>query len=418
VLRSVDSGSARALVVLFVACLVLFFGRATLGQLLDLLPGSKDLFVRRFLVGVQLAGLLLAGIGTAELARTLSDAVRWAARRLAHASGRLIRAAPIVTIMCCVLAALVPAWSFLVDQADRNAAFIARQAAAAPAARSLDALVTKITKSGGGRVFAGDPSDGWGPSFTVGEVPVFKYLASRGVDEVGFTLRTASLMSGPEQEFDETNPADYALFGIRWLLLPPATSPPVPATFVERRRSYALWELPANGYVQVVDTRSSVAASSSTLASFASGFLSTLPVTGAIYPTVAYGSASATPGTLPVTERPSTPAGRVLSEHADLADGTVETTIVAYRTATVLLSASYDPGWQVLVDGRPATAEMVAPALVGVRVGPGEHMVQFTYRGFPDYPQLFALGALALISLLLIERRRVPVATRPDGSPR
>jgi hypothetical protein len=72
----------------------------------------------------------------------------------------------------------------------------------------------------------------------------------------------------------------------------------------------------------------------------------------------------------------------------------------------------------VLVDGRPATAEMVAPALVGVRVGPGEHMVQFTYRGFPDYPQLFALGALALISLLLIERRRVPVATRPDGSPR
>ena len=49
----------------------------------------------------------------------------------------------------------------------------------------------------------------WGADFTVGEVPVFKYLESRDVDEVGYTLRTASLMTDPEYFFDERNPSDY-----------------------------------------------------------------------------------------------------------------------------------------------------------------------------------------------------------------
>jgi len=53
----------------------------------------------------------------------------------------------------------------------------------------------------------------------------------------------------------------------------------------------------------------------------------------------------------------------------------------------------YDPGWRALVDGRAVATEMVAPALVGVRVGPGVHTVRFVYKGFPDYPQLLVLAA-------------------------
>jgi uncharacterized membrane protein YfhO len=78
----------------------------------------------------------------------------------------------------------------------------------------------------------------------------------------------------------------------------------------------------------------------------------------------------------------------------------------------VLLSASYDPGWHALVDGRPVATEMVAPALVGVRVGPGVHTVRFVYMGFPDYPQLLVLAALALVGLVIIEKRPI---TRRSG---
>jgi hypothetical protein len=79
--------------------------------------------------------------------------------------------------------------------------------------------------------------------------------------------------------------------------------------------------------------------------------------------------------------------------------------VSAARPCVVLLSASFDPGWQALVDGRPAATEMVAPALVGVRVGPGVHSVSFIYRGFPDYAQLLILGAAAFVALVVVDRR-------------
>jgi hypothetical protein len=65
--------------------------------------------------------------------------------------------------------------------------------------------------------------------FTVGAVPVFMYLESQDVYEVGYTLRTASLMTDPEYFFDERNPGDYRLFGIHYLIVPSGYLPPVPA---------------------------------------------------------------------------------------------------------------------------------------------------------------------------------------------
>ncbi len=42
-------------------CLLLSFGRTTFGSLVAVIPGSGDIFFRRFMMGVQLAALLLAG---------------------------------------------------------------------------------------------------------------------------------------------------------------------------------------------------------------------------------------------------------------------------------------------------------------------------------------------------------------------
>jgi uncharacterized membrane protein YfhO len=69
------------------------------------------------------------------------------------------------------------------------------------------------------------------------------------------------------------------------------------------------------------------------------------------------------------------------------------------RTSVVLLKVTYDPGWTVTVDGRPAPTEMIAPAFVGVRVGPGRHVVVFQYQAFSFYPELFVLALLAALAL-------------------
>jgi hypothetical protein len=205
-----DAG-ARALVVALASCLLLSLGRTTFGSVVAVIPGSGDIFFRRFMMGVQLASLLLAGRGAAwcaawawnELERLalrrrlpLHKALRrrlswrWTNPRM----GR-IRTAVAAGAMIVVLA---PAWLEQRSFDHRNADQIAAQRRAdATQGAELDQLIGLIQANGGGRVYGGMPSN-WGIGFTVGAVPVFKYLEGADVDEVGYTLRTASLMTGPE----------------------------------------------------------------------------------------------------------------------------------------------------------------------------------------------------------------------------
>src|SRR5690349_1219597 len=83
----------------------------------------------------------------------------------------------------------------------------------------------------------------------------------------------------------------------------------------------------------------------------------------------------------------------------DLAGGTATAEVTATRWAVVVLSASFDPGWPVSVDGRPAATEMVAPALVAVTVPPGTHQVVFRYHVFAACPELLALALLSLLAV-------------------
>jgi uncharacterized membrane protein YfhO len=92
--------------------------------------------------------------------------------------------------------------------------------------------------------------------------------------------------------------------------------------------------------------------------------------------------------------------GRVRTEHDDLDNGQVTATVVARRTAVVVLSASFDPGWSVRVDGHRAALEMLAPALPAVRVGPGRHEISFSYGGFGLYPELVAVLVLTVATLV------------------
>jgi hypothetical protein len=407
---------ARALLALFASSLVLFFGRPTLGPLLVLLPGSKDLFLRRFVIGVQLSGLLIAGSGAA----TLAGVARWAGVR---AKGWLRRQldrplAPLVTRALVATAfggAMAPAVWQLHKYDDVNRRDIAVQVHADETeGRQVDALVARLARMGPGRVYAGLPYENWGENFLVGYVPVLQYLTRLHVDEIGFTLRTASLMSNPEAYFDEYEPGDYSMFGVRYLVLPASRPPSVSAVEVMRRGGYTLWTVPGSSYVSLVQTEGTIRLGPGDIGRATSGFIDgSLPGSG-IYPTVAYSSHAAAAPILPGTIGaflPAGPPGRVLSEQADLPAGRLSARVLAERDAVVLLSASYDPGWTATVDGHAAPVQMIAPALVGVRVGPGMHEVRFSFEGFGWYPELAAtslisLGSVAVLDLAARRRRR------------
>ena len=127
----------------------------------------------------------------------------------------------------------------------------AQARAEAKIAPSVHPMIDYLNARHDGRVYAGDPNN-WGNTFRVGYVPVYKYLANFDVDEVGFDLRTASLMSQPEANFDEGNPSDYPMFGIRYLLLPRGRRPFVPASLTMASGNYTLWTVERSGYLSIV----------------------------------------------------------------------------------------------------------------------------------------------------------------------
>ena len=246
----------------------------------------------------------------------------------------------------------------------------------------------------------------WGMNFTVGAVPVFKYLESQDVDEVGYTLRTASLMSGPEDHFDEFNLSDYELFGIRYLILPSGSRPPVPADEVAVAGPYALWTIPATGYVRVGTIAGALAADRMDLGARSVALLRSGLTESGDYLGIVFGQHGAA---LPPLPRPSRgrAAGTVTFENDDLEQGRVSASVAMRRPGVVVLSASFDDGWTATVDGRPRSTKMVGPALVATDVPAGTHTIAFRYEGYSGYPELFALSLLTVIAFAGADALRI-----------
>ena len=399
-----SNADARALLVALAVCLLLASGRTTFGSVADLIPGSTDLFFRRFMMGAQLAALLLAGRGAAWLA---ARGVRLLKARAPRLPSGVTPAAGLVA----AIAVLAPAWLAVGGYDARNAAAIrAQQRADNTQGAQLDRLVTVIERDGGGRTYAGMPSN-WGQDFTVGAVPVFKYLESRDVDEVGYTLRTASLMTDPEYYFDERNPSDYRLFAIHYLILPAGHQPPVRARLAVRSGPYRLWTIDGIGYVQGGAIVGEISANRTNVGARSIPLLrSELPDDGA-YLGVRYESDRGGDGRLPPVANRSS-AGAVRAQHADLGDGEAAATVRMRRPGVTVLSASDDPGWTATVNGRPQPTRMVAPALIAVDVPAGTDHVVFRFHGYDDYPELLAISGLALVIIAIAPAVRARARSR------
>jgi len=407
--------AGRALIVVWVVTLVMSFGRTTFGSLYKILPGSSDIFIRRFQMGVQLSGILLAGIGLVFLGSLVvrgalalfpEDRRGWAAQP----AGR-----GIVAGLCIVALILVlfPAWSDMDTYDSHNATNIGLQAEAdTQQDPHIDTLLAYVRAHPNGRVYAGSPTN-WGEDFLVGAVPVFKYLESKDIDEVGYTLRTASLMTDPEYFFDESNPGDYPLFGIGYLITPSDMASPVEADKVGCSGDYCLWALPHAGYIHVYDTTGELTATRADVGSQSTTLLESPLLNEQRDLTVAFNGQAASAPTAPDVSALQGSPGRVVAEHADLQNGAARAVVHTTRRATVVLSASYDPGWHATVNGRPAPTVMVAPALVGAVVGPGVHTVAFTYDGYGSYDALFLLALAVLVAVALAP----PVWRRMRRSP-
>jgi hypothetical protein len=382
----------RAVMGVWLVSLLLFFGRPSLGAIIDLLPAGGDLFLRRFIMGVHLTGLLLAGIGLAWLGEIL---IRLARSRLQ----RVRPAALAVGIATIALLALSPAWLERVNYDARGGRLIGTQLRADRTdGADVAALVKRAKLLGGGRIYAGLRSN-WGQTYRVGFVPVFAVLANLEADAVGFTLRTPSLSTDIEALFEESNIDHYNLYNVRYLLLPEDHDPPVDADLVARKGRHGLWQVETTGYLQVVDTTAPIEAHRHDLAVQMGQWLRSDLPGRSVHPTVGFEGEPPGPRTLLARGSLDNSPGTVEAQSALPVDGVFSGQVVANRTAVVLLKATFDPRWEVVVDGITGRPLMVAPSYVGVAVPPGRHSVLFRYHPVEGYPLLFLVGGAALAAL-------------------
>ena len=275
------------------------------------------------------------------------------------------------------------------------------------------ALVDIARARGPGRFYAGMRSN-WGSAYQVGQVPMYVLLLNEGTEGVGFVRPTWSLSAPFEYRFTDTNPSHYDLFDVRYLILDADRATPVPAERVAQRGPHVLWERPDPGFVDLVDVLPPIAADRTNLGlRVEDWFRSDLPARGA-NPGIAFEGEPAPEATVSADDLPDTPAGTVVSEDVELRDGRATATVIADRPAMVMLKASFDPRWQVSVDGVAVAPEMIAPSFVGRTVPAGRHVVRFVYEPFPRYDLLLTFGALTLLSLALLPGR---IARRRSGRP-
>jgi len=390
---------ARGLLGVFALSLILFCGRHSLGPVLGWLPGSADVQFQRFEMGVDLAGILIAGVAVGTGVNALRDLF---ARRLPGRYAVLLGAAAISLLV----GILEPAWSERYDYARTSAGYIdAQRTYDSTQGRAVDSLLATVKRLGGGRVYAGLHGN-WGERYTVGYVPMYAWLADHDVDQVGFTFRAInSLSTDVEAAFDETNPAQYEMLGIRYLLLPDGHPPPVPATLIASAGGSRLYRVANTGYFQVVDRSAAITADRTDVEQASRPFRESDRALHDVYPGVAFAGGPRPAPTYAGNAPPRGTPGVVVSSTEDRSGGVFAASVNLRRTAIVLLKASYDPNWTATVDGRSVKPVMMAPSLVGVKVGPGSHFVRFRYAPFGAYPTLFAIGILAALAMAILPRR-------------
>lgn len=401
ILRARRHAASRLVLLLTGLSLVLFFGRPTLGPVLDVLPFGDDLFYPRFVVGVHLGGLLLAGVGAAWLANVAVGALT----RLSTYTAAGIAAA-IVSV-----AVVSPVIADGIRTEDEGRGFIADQREADEGSLADALTLIDSVRDGDGRVFAG-AQFGWGNEYRIGFVPAYALLLHEAVDAVGFQLRVSSLATAAEERLDDTSSVQLDLFGVRWMMLPAGREPAVPSEVVAERGAHTLWRLTdAAGYADVVDSTGPVTATGDTLGAVVAAGLLNGDIDVGRRLLIEWDGRSGEPTA--VTERAGRPGTIAVSAVAP-AEGAFTFRAEADRPAYVALAASWHPRWQARVDGERAEVVMMAPGVAAVRVDEGSHAVVFQYVPFRWTWVILAVGVLFVLALSVAPRwlLREPVASK------
>jgi len=412
---------------IFLFFLTLFFGSSTWGSLINLIPGMKEFHQHRFIVGLHMAGLFLAPIGTT-----------WIMEQISHLAGtitkKFIRQTYIIHALvysCIGLFVCISLIPHIIDYASYNTTLI-RQANESYAQQASDitlltSTLSELIAAKPGRVYALRGNEG--KNFRIADAAYYLTLSARGIPTTLWLPETWSMNSDTEQFFSEDNPSHYDLYTIRYVVAPPDKKPQPFWRVIQETPNWKLYEVASEQYVTTGTAPSSVYAKKTDLinlihlwiqsdypkqhifpqfTSHPSKLIRSVPHFSMIDPATYQtpdGQLHNLFADVPVYQNPTNAKlpmiVRSQSSDADMVfEATVEITAPC-PTCVVILKQTYHPNWHVEVNGKTVPAIDVFPSFVAVPLEqPGVYTIKFSYTS-PWMKTALLFGGIVFFLIIL-----------------
>jgi len=393
----------RWLLSCFLIWIVLFCGRHSLGPLADLLPLSSGLHMHRFIVPVQLFGLLLA-----------ADVL----------DGLLTRLRPASWPRWCAITAAVIAVGAVVSLPVRervrymesNTRWAARAKTEVDENTGFQNLVRSLRELPPGRVHAGFHGT-WGKKLEIGGIPGYGHLQAAGFDMIGYLYMAMARPGDWQVRLNMWRQDHCDLYNLRYVIAPNTVRMPRFSRLLEQQEWMALYEMPTSGYF----TLGAVARPA--MDGLAGNSFNSMPW-NQIYeegerwlmgsgPKEGHFLSLGADDLRPVAE----PRGTILNE--TVGAGSYSARVAAPEPTDLILKVTYHPNWHCTANGEPLSVRPVIPGFMAVRLEAGQQEVRFIYQP-PVYKKVLFLVALLVVvsgsiaGLARVARRRRN-RPRPDA---
>ena len=400
---------------LFLIYLVLFFGRTSLGKIIDLVPGFSEYHLHRIVVMVQFGGVL---IGSWFVYQTLEILF----------SERLHKYKKIILIGCIVAGPLLiyKMEQPVVKYAEDNNQMITNgnnlYENDLGSYLKIVSVLRKLPKAG---IYAGRPGN-WGKTLLIGPTQVYMALSRDGFSINGFLPESWSPNSDPEQFFDENNQVFYRLYNIRYIVYPEDKKAPDFAKLIIKSGKLALYQVDTDGWFGLGRSSSLVIAKKTNLLTAVRMWFESKMFKNNDYPTISLnGSVTEKPKTIQITGMNTyydksaffskTQSFFEVNPFSLIDSGTLpvlhnkQETVLAngYKTSfrlddscsqcILVLRQSFHPGWKVTVNGTEIKTFPVFPFYIGVPLqAKGDYKIVAQY-GSTTLKILLTLGEALLV---------------------
>jgi hypothetical protein len=433
---------------LFLFWIVMFFGRATWGGLIDLIPSMRDFHQSRFIVGVHLTGMLLAPIGFAYLVDVLTGlfvqiqpAIKTFLASLEEkddeeldkAKKRTLTISPVIPLIIGVLLSVIGVIA-IYPQTSRYSSFndvLIKRGNDNFDKQNPDVqkLFADFKTSTPGRVFTGRGGS-WGKKLTIAETTYFLHLSTYGVPVILWLPETWSPSSDVEQFFIEDRPEHYDLLNVRYVVTTPDIEAKSFWKLKDETPSWKLYEVPTNGYFGSGSLAAVVSTGKEWYVNVVRLWLQSDYPKNKIFPQLTFSKkemmSAPIPafgmldeanfqtrdnkifsifGAPPTYEAPDSSHLTVVGPEkvdSDMIFSTKVKVDAPCPRCLVFLKQSNHPNWQAYVNGKKVPSFITFPFYSAVKLEtPGEYTVEFKYQPKTSKLFLFVIGMGTLVALFV-----------------